>query len=249
MVASGQGQLPQLVGVVRDSAGSAISGAEVAIPALGLRLLTDASGVFRTPVEPGRHVVVTRKLGFAVRDDTVSIEAGENAPRTLVLSRRIATVDPMTATAGLTPHMRRFEEHRSSGMGTYITPAELRAADNLPLRTIMTRKLPGMVFVAYKSSTFVRSSRGGDSRRLIRALPADTRSPTGCWLQIFVDGTRVYAPDGRADAADVEDFVTRDVAAIEFYSGPAETPPEYNSTGASCGTLVFWMRHDGSGAE
>ena len=41
---------------------------------------------------------------------------------------------------------------------------------------------------------------------------------------------------------DLEKLAVSDYAAVEFYSGPATIPAEYNKTGSSCGVLLFWMR-------
>ena len=39
-----------------------------------------------------------------------------------------------------------------------------------------------------------------------------------------------------------DDFVQpSEVEAIEVYTGPAETPPEYEATGG-CGAIVIWTR-------
>jgi hypothetical protein len=99
-------------------------------------------------------------------------------------------------------------------------------------------------FVTYRSGTYLSSSRGTgsiDRRMRIRAIVSDPRSPTACWVQIYMDGTRLYAPNGSTDAVDINEFLTRNLEAIEFYSG-ANTPPEFGSSWASCGTLVLWTR-------
>jgi hypothetical protein len=55
-----------MVGVVRDTAGIPIPGAEVIIPDLKLRLLANAEGIFRFEgVRTGKHTMRARKVGFA----------------------------------------------------------------------------------------------------------------------------------------------------------------------------------------
>jgi hypothetical protein len=34
----------------------------------------------------------------------------------------------------------------------------------------------------------------------------------------------------------------RSIAAIEFYAGPSEMPPELTITAGACGTLVIWTK-------
>jgi hypothetical protein len=33
-----------------------------------------------------------------------------------------------------------------------------------------------------------------------------------------------------------------DVAAMEFYNGPSQVPPEFNRTGSACGVIVIWTK-------
>src|SRR4051812_2814253 len=55
-----------MVGVVRDTAGFPIPGAEVIIPDLKLRLLANGEGIFRFEgVRNGKHVMRARKVGYA----------------------------------------------------------------------------------------------------------------------------------------------------------------------------------------
>ena len=114
-----------------------------------------------------------------------------------------------------------------------------------PLRSVLARKFPGVKFVGYRGALYAASTRGMsemDVRTRIRAVPNDARSPVACYLQIYLDGTRLYSPDGSSDAINLNEFQTRDLEAIEFYSGHANTPPEFGSSWAGCGTLVFWTR-------
>lgn len=55
-----------MIGVVRDTAGFPVPGAEVIIPDLKLRLLSNNDGIFRFEgVRKGKHTMRARKVGFA----------------------------------------------------------------------------------------------------------------------------------------------------------------------------------------
>ena len=41
---------------------------------------------------------------------------------------------------------------------------------------------------------------------------------------------------------DINSITTNHVAAIEFYSGPATIPAEFNATQGTCGALVIWTK-------
>ncbi len=68
-----------------------------------------------------------------------------------------------------------------------------------------------------------------------------------CYMQVFVDGNRVYAPDanggpGPHPPPDLSQILARDIVGVEVYRGAAETPLQFSGLGAACGTLVLWTR-------
>ena len=68
-----------MVGVVRDTAGIPIPGAEVIIPDLKLRLIANGDGIFRFDgVRKGKHTMRARKIGFApqIREFSLGSEGG-----------------------------------------------------------------------------------------------------------------------------------------------------------------------------
>jgi hypothetical protein len=193
----------------------------------------------------GRHSLAFRRLGFAPSYDTVSIAEGTVTDRAFLLRHSTVQLDTVEVVRPLSAHMRGFANRRKNNQGTFVTTDELQAAATRPLRSVLGRRLTGVTFVNYRGAVYVSSTRGMtavDRRRLVRAVQGDPRSPVGCWPQIYLDGTRMYAPTGGSDALDLNDFQTRDMEAIEFYSGGANTPPEFGSTYATCGTLVMWTR-------
>jgi len=233
-----------LVGRVVDASGTRVGGADVSVRGTALRTTTSDSGLFRLAIGAGPHVVTIRRMGYAEIFDSVDVLSEGVTHRDFVLGSRMALLDTMTITKPLSASMRAFEDRRKHRQGAFITSGELRAMDERPIRSLMSRHLPGVRFVTYRSGLYLSSSRGSgsiDRRMLIRAIPSDLRSPTGCWVQVYMDGTRMYTPNGRADAVNLNEFQTRDLEAIEFYSG-ASTPPEFSSSWGVCGTLVLWTR-------
>jgi hypothetical protein len=59
-----------------------------------------------------------------------------------------------------------------------------------------------------------------------------------CPPQYWLDGIPLM--NGSAD-----EFSPDNVEAIELYAGPATTPPQFNTRGQTCGTVVVWSRLPG----
>jgi putative ubiquitin-RnfH superfamily antitoxin RatB of RatAB toxin-antitoxin module len=234
----------RLTGRVRDSLGAPLLGALVSVKNSPVSATTSDSGAFTLALEAGSHVVTVRRVGYAMISDSVSMSEGGALTREYKLSARVRTLDAIEVERPLSASMRVFEERRARQQGAFITSAELRDGGNRQLQSLLMRRLPGVTFVPYRGASFVKSSRGGgsiDRRMQVRAVPNDLRSPTGCWLQVYQDGAKIYAPTGQAEAPNINEFQVRDIEAIEFYSG-ANTPPEFSSSWATCGTLVLWTR-------
>src|SRR5688572_1034395 len=170
---------------------------------------------------------------------------------------------PVTAEAELvrSAKLREFDRRRSSGIGRFLTEADLVNDQDRQLSDVL-KKLPGTMMVRAKgrSAVYVASSRG--------SATMEHESPTfgkNCPIAIWLDGVPVYrgldrgavsnpafpnkAPSkelvqSRMDEPpfDINSIMTNHVAAIEFYAGPATMPAELNATQGTCGALVIWTK-------
>ncbi|MHB2034246.1 MAG: carboxypeptidase regulatory-like domain-containing protein [Gemmatimonadaceae bacterium] len=233
-----------------DADATALPGAEVAITTLNKSVTTGADGSFRlAALPPGLFGVRVRHVGFAMLQDTIVVRAGKTATRIYELSPRVTMLDTVTTSSVrpryVSPQLRGFEERSALGIGHFLTEAELRKHDDQSLSTAMRARIPGLLWVSYRSATFLASQRGAGStfRNLPRALPDDHGSPAGCWVSVYLDGVRIYTPDGNKPAPDFNALDAGQFAGIEFYAGGATVPPQFNATTAfDCGTLLLWTR-------
>ncbi|HEU4994604.1 MAG TPA: hypothetical protein VFT29_07275, partial [Gemmatimonadaceae bacterium] len=60
-----------------------------------------------------------------------------------------------------------------------------------------------------------------------------------CYAQVYLDEMWVNRSD---PLFDINSISTSSIAAIEFYSGPSETPAKYSKMESRCGTLVIHTR-------
>jgi TonB family protein len=213
-----------VAGIVRDSSGAGIAGAEITIMGTGLRAHTNAQGEFRlTNVPAGTISVGVRRLGFIPTVGSIAI--GPNEAATMAV---IVTPLAQALAAVIVRGDRRFEEHgrlagfyqrrsRSSG-GHFITREQIDQRNPAQL-TDLFRSVPG---ARIYSSTFNNVVRFRGMR---------------CAPLVWLDGFPATAGEFDLDALDP--YI---IEGIEVYLGVATVPPEFRWVrgGGSCGAIVVW---------
>lgn len=253
-----------LVGTVaRDTLDHRVASAEVTIPALAKRTLTNYLGEFRIDdIAAGRVAVTVRFIGFLPVTDTVTIVADKMVMHEFILTPTPPQLDSVRVVAAavpkyISPGLRGFEERRTQGFGHFLTETDLRNATAGTMANLISLRVPGVRVVNVRSETFLASGRSsGDGGPVL--LDAKARARAGiqvdslanmqaCWLTVYQDGMRVYdatmtmrnpkirPPDFRLMPID-------QFAAVEYYAGGATLPPQFNTTGSECGTLLLWTR-------
>ena len=213
-----------VAGIVRDSSGGGIGGAEINIAGTTLRAHTNAQGEFRlTNVPAGTVTVAVRRLGFVPTVASIQIGVDEAAVMTVIvtpLAQSLATV--------IVRGDRRFEDHgrlagfyqrraRSSG-GHFITREQIDQRNPSQL-TDLFRGVPGARIYSSTFSNVVRF-------RGMRCAPL-----------VWLDGFPATAGEFDLDALDP--YI---IEGIEVYLGVATVPPEFRWVrgGGSCGAIVIW---------
>ena len=245
--------------VFRDSLSHPLVGAEVWLPELQRRTETNALGDYRLmKLAAGTYTVIVRHLGYAPLQDTVRLVTDGETEHDFIMAQQVTVLPSVAASAPatkpLTAHMQGFEARRAQGFGHFLTAPELRKNDDRTLGSMLA-VIPGTFLMTYNSSYFLVSSRGASGVMDLvpqHAIPNDAHSPRGCFVQIFLDGVQFFSTKfvmkGKQDdpsalpAPDMNQFYGRDFEGVEFYSGASQIPPQYNNTGAACGTLLLWTR-------
>jgi hypothetical protein len=248
-----------------DASNTPIAGAEVILADLGLRATSDERGEFRIPgVAPGTHKVQVRKIGYGFAEQTVEFDAGAPTDRTLVLSR-VTTLDSVSVTASsYSPNdeaMRLFEEHRKLGLGKFFTRADLEKSRDRRMVELLGQ-LPGIKpeggsggqgwLLSSRSNRSLSPSGGKctppmkeDHPESMARRPSMGAQPTPptctdyCYPRVYVDGVDI-SPN---EIPNINRFSPDQIEAIEYYSGAAQVPPEYNRLNkAYCGVVLLHMR-------
>ncbi len=218
----------RLLGVYDEVSGEPLEGLEVRDLMSGLSAMTTATGTVGLFFLPeGGSMVRLRKVGYATQTLTIPISAADTVPITVTMSH--AVVLPTVTTTGKAQNpvyasgpLRGFEERMTTGIGHYIAYEDIRKNEHMTLADLL-RQLGGLTIVTIRGNDYAASTRcsaglGGKSPR--RAT-------------VFLDNVKMEAPALNTL------LQTTEIAGVEWYAGPAETPEEFNSTGNGCGVCSF----------
>lgn len=247
------------VGRVRaDSSSQALADAEVSLPEIGLRAVTNARGEFRIgDVIPGTHTVQVRKIGYASIDARVYFMAGELTDRTMVLERITLLDSVAVVDEGNDERMRVFDEHRRIGLGKFLARGDLEKQHNRHLGEMLAQ-FPAINVVRgpQGQAWLLSNNRGVKSLsgvvrvngRLEPCLPlredTDDRGSSppctnACVPRIYVDGVNLTSS---GIAPNINRYVAQQLEGVEWYAGGAQLPDEYNTLNSACGVLVLHTR-------
>lgn len=135
------------------------------------------------------------------------------------------------------PFLDDFRRRMRSGLGTYITRAEIERRRPMYV-TDLLRDIPG-----------VQLQTSGSGGRPIVQISRAVGQP--CSTRIFVDGMllnpTMMTPRGpRSDVFRIDDIVSPgSVEGIEIYRGLSSAPPEFLTGDAQCGVIAIWTRRGG----
>jgi hypothetical protein len=208
-------------GIVVDSAGVPLGGAEVRAVGTALLIVTSDSGIFRVELPAGPIVFAVRRLGYEPSTFVATLRSGRTNGVTLVLQGTAhALPGVLVAEEREQTWLRTFNDRKETQQGTFITRAEIEKARARLTTDLLRRRAPSVQVVM---------TRGGGTRVYMRG-----NSARRCPPQLFVHTTPY--------SGEVDDFPPDVVEAIEVYSGSSELPPELNIGRALCGAIVIWTR-------
>lgn len=212
-------------GAVRDSLGSPVVGAQVAVGGTPLVVETDDRGEFvLAKAAPGETSLRIRRIGYRPDTVRVNVRAGESAPVTVTLARLAVELRPLIVYGrrNVTGRLAGFYDRLGHGMGYFLTREQIEKRNPMNL-TDLFRMVPG-----------ARVESRGFGSQTVRFRGA--RTPPLVWL----DGTPLYAGEFDLDSVDPRSF-----EGIEIYPGPASVPAEFvgnRSISSAGGTIILWSR-------
>ena len=207
-------------GIVVDSAGLPLGGAEVRAVGTIVIVMTSDSGLFQVELPVGPIVFAVRRLGYEPSTFLATLKPGRtNGVRLTLQGMAQALPGVVVAEERDQVWLRTFNQRRDGQTGTFITRAEIERTRARLTTDLLRRRVPSVQVVPTRTGTRVYM-RGNGARR--------------CPPQLFVHTTPY--------SGDVDDFPPDVIEAIEIYAGSSEMPPELNIGRALCGAIVIWTR-------
>jgi hypothetical protein len=219
MVAGAQPQGTLIVTLIGEAGASstprmrvAITTADAMSHAFRIDSVAERSVMMLSRIPAGRYRVETRMLGFI--PDTTLVEIGNAGTANIRVDlQRLPSLDTMTITNQ--GRLAAFAKRRTSGKGTFLTREDIEKTRRTQVSEVL-RSVRGL-----------RVECAGTCRvRMARS--------TNCQPRYYANGFPVDASILRTPAVDV--------AGIEIYRGPAETPAEFLSAQSMCGAIVIWIK-------
>jgi len=246
--------------VFAEQARRPVKNAEVSIPRLGLRAVSDSLGRYRLQAVPrGEHVVVTRAVGFRPDSSVIAFDGDEAIVSDVVLGIAVNELPTVPVRATGQPvargKMAAFEERKALGVGTFIDRGVLEKDENRNLAEILASNAPGIsVYRGTGSKAWAASGRTGGSsakcafckvtrNEMLDQFDIAAGAPLACYLDVYLDGTQVYSASARQTPLfNLNSMQASEIEAIEVYSSAARIPAQYNRTSGGCGVMLIWTR-------
>lgn len=220
-----QGERSVVSGLVVDSLGAPVPGAQVSIDGTAHRTTTDPAGSFRlVGVDPGLATLVVRRIGFKAASLAIQVSPSGAAQLMVTLSMTPEILAPVEVAA-----TREVYDARLDG---YFDRVSRRISGNIITRERIERAHSKRMVDLLRQVPSVRivSTRAWGTVARIRGAP--------CPPVVFIDGFAASAGPLDLDMIDLSS-----VEGIEVYAGMGSIPAEFSTArGDRCGVIAIWSR-------
>jgi hypothetical protein len=242
---------PSLAGVVTDSAGRVLDGADVELVGARRKVITGADGAFRFADLPAtRYWLMVRRIGYYPVQISLTLRGGEARQANVTLAAHPYELPDVVVRAQDQRYQARMRDFlwrsRAAFGGRFLTRDDIARDRSPELGMLVVRYLP------FKSLWVMNEPGGWGSNFFER--DEDRFGPTRLSVR------RRYRPDCPPAVAvnggplsvgwAVNDFEPDEIEALEIYREGSDLPIEYSQSGRSaCGVVVVWLKSYASPAS
>jgi TonB family protein len=215
-----------IAGLVSDSTGAPIAGAEVSVVGSTGSVRTDEHGHFRMTAPLGLVTLSARRMGFEPGTKQLQLAGSSDAMLAAIQLRALPTqLKPVVVRTDRIEYKGRlagyYQRLESQNGGYFISRDQIDRENPRMLSQLLTH-VPGV------NATRMRAGGGGVRMR-----------GRNCWPLVWLDGLQMGAGE-----VDLDAFPPSTIHGIELYLGSTTAPMRYLGTRdmSSCGTILLWSR-------
>jgi Carboxypeptidase regulatory-like domain/TonB-dependent Receptor Plug Domain len=245
------GVATRLVGRVIDQENARpVGGALIHLDSATTALSDDRGWFIFGAVSAGSHMVRVEMIGYASRDDSLDVRAGQVNEIRLTIARTAISLEPIEVTvrSGWLESSGFYEREESSAAGHFVNRADIERKQPRVLTDLLS-DIPGLrVHFLDAGRKHVRITRGGTTN--LQAFdPRQELVLPGCEPDLYLDGQlyRERIPrDGTENKVDAFDIVEPQlIEGIEVYTG-STAPLQYQN---SCGVILVWTKRGNAAGQ
>ena len=226
-----------VAGVVEDSMGSPIIGAEVFLPGSDSRTRSGPGGTYRlVGLPPGPVLLTVRRLGYLSQTQTIMLREGEVSYVDLTLPEVVSPVVQLP-TAMIVAQPRAIRSVFQQG---FILRKLNHPGGVFFDREDISRMNPRYTSDVFRMSTGLNSVR--DRRGQTQWFMRGATGTASCPARFFIDGMSVALM-----GMSIDELVNpTDVEGIEIYKGMSSVPGEFSGKSINddsrCGVVAIWTK-------
>jgi len=220
-----------------------VGGALIHLDAVTTALSDDRGWFAFDAVSAGSHRVRVEMIGYASRDGSLDVRAGQVNEVRLTIAKTAIALEPIEVTvrSGWLESSGFYEREESAATGHFVNRADIERKQPHVLTDLLS-DVPGLrVHFLDAGRKHVRITRGGTTN--LQAFdPRQELVLPGCEPDLYLDGQlfRERIPrDGTENKVDAFDIVEPQlIEGIEVYTG-STAPLQYQN---SCGVILVWTK-------
>ncbi len=221
-------------GVVRNSNGSLVPGATVAVVGTDATAQTDQYGRFSLDsVTVGSRILEARALGYQMGRAQTTVREGAGQQVDIIVGDSVAVLEPVTVEGQYEPYLAHvgFMRRSHTAQGHFLDTTAIAKTGALRFEELF-RMVPGVQLRPNGTGMLVELQRGQgeiNNRELGNYCPP----------MYFIDGVYYPLPPLQTQSVPV---VPSEILGIEVYSNLFSAPPQFQRRGSGCGVILIWTK-------